>query len=95
MPAPFVIRDYARCNFTDQCSEYYIGDNAGYRFLSEETTLCSNKDCWIYFNDDSNQCRLIKDCFFTFHSKIFKLRINRVDEDGYVDVWSEGNIKRK
>ena len=94
MPAPYTLRDYHRLNFTDLVSEYYIGTNNNRKFISEETTLCPNQECFVYINDDSVKIRIIKDCVFVFRSKIYKVRVKRDTVDGFIDIWAEGNLSR-
>jgi len=79
---------------TADSTPYKIGTDSGKEFLSVSTLFLADQDCWVKYNHDTTYNKIYANDYFTSERKIFMITVKRVDTNGTLDVWAEGNSDR-
>lgn len=90
--------EYKKLPFTKKSISYEIGERKGILFVSLSTLLLTNEECEVRFNGDNKDEdweTIHKDVYYVRERKIIKITVRRLEsKDGFLEIWSEGNIAR-
>lgn len=99
----YLYDDYTKVTVTIAEADYKIGAdtytlNTGAfkgskNFIAEEVLLLATQDCYVRFNKtNAIQHYVHANVYYRHKRKVGKIYHQRVTSDGYLEIWSEGNI---